>query len=80
MNAILNKVIESRGGQYCHVLEVSDVYELENILENIYCEFIDEFSIDEIIEFCYMMEIYCLNEENETEVFEFHIEYFLKQL
>jgi hypothetical protein len=40
----LNKVIENRGGNYCHVVEVGTVYELECIESMITSENINEFA------------------------------------
>ena len=71
MNAILDKVIEQRNGHYCHVLEVSDVHELESILEQIVDSFSNEFSDEEIQEFIDTLEIYCLDESNEDEVYNY---------
>jgi hypothetical protein len=38
MNALLNKVYRAKNGHYCHVVEVSTVYDLENIAESILSE------------------------------------------
>ena len=67
MNALLNKVIENRGGHYCHVVEVSTVYDLENIAEEIICENENEFSIEVITEFLESLTVYYLPEEGEEE-------------
>jgi hypothetical protein len=71
MNAIVNKLIEKRNGHYCHVLEVSDVYELKSILEQIVNEFSDEFSDEEIQEFIDTLTVYCLDETQESEVYNY---------
>ena len=71
MNAILDKVIEQRNGHYCHVLEVSDVWELESILEQIVDMFSNEFSDEEIQEFIDTLSIYCLDETQEEEVYNY---------
>jgi Mg2+/Co2+ transporter CorC len=71
MNAILDKVIKQRNGHYCHVLEVNDVYELESILEQVVNEFNDEFSDEEIQEFIDTLNIYCLDETQEEEVYNY---------
>jgi len=67
MNALLNKVIENRGGHYCHVVEVSTVYDLENIAEAIIGENENEFSIEVIMEFLESLTVYYLPEEGEEE-------------
>lgn len=67
MNALLNKIIESRNGHYCHVVEVSTVYNLENIAEAIISENEDEFSIEVITEFLESLTVYYLPEEGEEE-------------
>ena len=71
MNAIVSKLIEQRNGHYCHVLEVSDVYELESILEQIVEMFSHEFSNEEIQEFIDTLTIYCLDETQESEVYNY---------
>lgn len=72
MNAIVNKVIEKRNGHYCHALEVSDLYELQSAVDSLYNEFTkDGFTKDEIIEFFESLELYCLEDENEDEIFSF---------
>lgn len=75
MNPILNKVIESRGGNYCHIVEVEDVYELESIFESLADEFEDEYTNEEIQDFIDTLQIYCLNEKNEDEVYNYKFNY-----
>ena len=65
MNALLNKIIEHRDGHYCHVVEVSTVYELEIIAESIVRENGKEFSIEVIKEFLESLTIYYLSEDKE---------------
>jgi len=65
MNALLNKVIENRKGNYCHVVEVSTVYELECIAEAILSENENDFSIEIITEFLESLTVYYLPEEDE---------------
>ena len=81
MNVILNKIIEERKGMYVHALEVSNLYELESIIENLYAEFIEEFTTTEIIEFFESIELYCLEDsEEEEEVYNFNITEFINNL
>ncbi len=72
MNALLEKVIESRNGHYCHVVEVSEVYELENIAEAILSENENEFDVETIIDFLETLTVYCLDDTNEKEVYDFN--------
>ena len=67
MNALLNKIIEQRNGHYCHAVEVSNVYDLENIAEVIISENEEEFPIEVITEFLQSLTIYYLPEEGEEE-------------
>jgi hypothetical protein len=66
-NPILDKIIESRNGHYCHCLEVEYSYELEDIVEGLISEFGDKYSAQEYIEFFQSMEIYYLGEDKEEE-------------
>jgi len=73
-NTIVNDIIIKRHGHYCHVLEVSDVWELEAIIDQLFNEFVDTgYNAHQIFEFFHTIEIYCLNEVNEEEVFNFSI-------
>jgi hypothetical protein len=67
MNALLNKVIEQRNGHYCHVVEVSTVYELECIAEAITSENENEFSLEVIAEFLESLTVYYLPEDGTEE-------------
>jgi len=67
MNALLAKVINSRNGHYCHVVEVSEVYELESITEAIIQENETEFDAETIIDFLETLSVYYLENEEETE-------------
>jgi len=71
MNKILEKIIEARNGHYCHCVEVSDVYELENVAESIIEEFSEEHSESEIIEFLESLDVYALDDSKENEIFAF---------
>jgi hypothetical protein len=66
-NLLLTKVIENRGGNYCHVVEVGTVYELECIAEAICQENEDEFSIEIITDFLESLTVYYLPEEDSEE-------------
>lgn len=72
-NAILEDVIRKRQGHYCHALEVNDELELQSCIEALYDEFIVEYTVDEIVEFFSSIELYCLNDEYENDVYAFDI-------
>jgi hypothetical protein len=65
-NVILNKVIEARNGHYCHALEVSSTYEIENAIEAISAEYEAE-GVEALKEFFNTMQIiYFAGEEEES--------------
>lgn len=68
MNPIYQEILDARNGHYIHALEVSNVYELESILESLFNEYIDKYSIETIIDFCTTLSIYYFDDENENEV------------
>lgn len=80
MNEILELILEQRGGNYCHVIEVSDVYEMENVAEQVIFEFDEMFSEEVIIDFLETMSVYYLgdNEEMENEVYDFSFRDYIK--
>ena len=76
---IIDEIIESRKGHYTHALEVEDVYELESIIEGVIGEFgTDNYTDMEFIEFFNTMELYCLNESEESEVYDFDFSEYIK--
>jgi len=79
-NIILADVIKKRQGHYCHALEVQDVLELQSCIEALYDEFIVEFKVDDIVEFFSSIELYCLNDEFENEVYAFNIAQHIRSL
>ena len=79
MNAILEKVHKARNGFYVHAMEVSDVYELQSIIEQL-CEEFREYDREVLIEFICSMELYCLTEVHEDEVYSFDIEEYINEL
>lgn len=78
-NKILADITESRNGHYCHALEVNDLYELESTIETLVQEFSEQYSQKEILEFFDSISIYCLEDKNEQEVFDFNIANFIKE-
>ena len=73
MNAILEMILEKRNGFYVHALEVSDVYELQSCIDALYDELINDYDEVTFIDFITSMELYCTDEENEEEVYNFNI-------
>jgi hypothetical protein len=85
MNPIYQEILDARNGHYVHALEVSNVYELESILESLFNEYIDKYSIEVLIDFCSTLEIYYFDNENENEideneVYNFNVTEFLQNL
>ena len=83
MNPIYQEILEARNGHYVHALEVSNIYELESILESLFNEYINKYDIEIIIDFCQTLEIYYFDDENEVdenEVYNFDVTEFLKSL
>ena len=80
INPILLKILEQRKGHYIHALEVNDVYELETVICSLYDEFTREYDINTFIDFFASMQIYCLTEENENDVYNFDIENYINNL
>lgn len=73
MNPIIEK-LHTVIPHYCHALEVNDAMELESIIESIIENFTNEgFSAADIKDFCNTLSIYCLNDDNEEEVYNFNI-------
>jgi len=67
MNAILNEVINSRNGHYCHVIEVSSTQEMESIAEAIIEEYHEDHNEEVIIDFLESLTVYYLPNEGEQE-------------
>lgn len=80
MNAIFQDVLEARKGHYVHAIEVSDAYELRSVLEALCDEFGGNYDSNVVIEFITSLEVYCLNDSNEDEIFNFDIESFVKEI
>lgn len=77
---ILNEVIKSSSGYYCHALEVSSVYELECAVESLVSEFASEYSELEILEFFECMSIYCLEDSEEDAVYDVDVAELVKEM
>jgi len=85
MEKIIEKMYKNRFN-YCHVLEVNDIYELKTNIECIYEDlksqglYGEKFKDEEIKEFINTLEIYCLDEDQEDEVYNFDINNYLNNL
>lgn len=74
---ILRYIVEKKRRQYCHVLEVSAVYEIENSIEQIMREYPD-CKLKNYIDFFGTIELYCLDEEEDVyafDIIEFILDY-----
>lgn len=80
VDRILEQVTQSRGGRYCHVLEVSDKYELESSIEQLCDEWYGTYSKEEMMRFFNTITIYCTNDVNDDEVYDFNIIEFINEL
>ena len=79
MNPILKKCYENRLN-YCHVVEVDSVSDLTSILDALFDELQENYKFPDILDFCTSLTVYCLNEDNEDEVYSFDVETYLKEL
>lgn len=63
---ILDYMIEQRNGHYCHVLELTDVYDLECVIESFIMDLGEQFSLQDYLEFFNSIEIYFVADECST--------------
>ena len=70
---IINDIMQTRPN-YCHVLEVDDIFELQQTIQNILEDFIPKYSVDDIKYFFDTIQIYALNDENEDAIYDFNVE------
>ena len=80
MNAILGMISDNRKGMYVHALEVNDVYELQSAIESLYSELIEDYDLETFIDFITSMQLYCLDDQNDDQVYNFDITNFIKQI
>jgi len=78
MNKILETIIKNRFN-YCHVIEIECKYDLISTIDFIYDEFIRDYSHKEVLEFINTLEVYCLEDKHEEEVYNFDINNYLIQ-
>lgn len=79
-NSILEYMIEQRSGRYVHALEVNDSYELESVIENFISELQYTFTANDFKDFFSTIELYCLNDEYEDDVYNFDMDSFIDEL
>ena len=79
-NLILNDIIENKKGHYCHALEVNNIDDLKNCIETLYSEFIEKYTLLDIVEFFESISIYSLNDNNEKEIYDFNIKEYINNL
>lgn len=63
---ILDYMIEQRKGHYCHALELTDVYDLEYVIESFIMDLGDKFSLQDYLDFFNSIEIYFVADECST--------------
>lgn len=85
MNKILDDIIKNRGGNFCNVVEVSDVYDLKSVIETLFEEFSDTYTMENITIFFKELSVIYYDEsgddeENEKEVNEFDVIEYIKSL
>ena len=77
MNRLLTDIIEQRNGHYCHALEVTDVWDLQGTIEGV-IEGYPDYTEEEYIDFFQSIELYCLEDSNEQEVYDFNFTTYIK--
>ena len=78
LNPILEQVLNDRNGHYVHAFEVNTVEDLQVIIESLCYEF-EEYDHVAIADFINSGELYCLDENNEDEVYNFDIGLYVMQ-
>ena len=63
---LLNYIIEQRKGHYCHVLELTDAYDLECVIESLIMELGEQFTLDDYLDFFNSIEIYYISDDTLT--------------
>ena len=58
MSRLLDHIIAERNGYYCHALELDSAYSYECVIEQIVCEYKDNFTLDEITGFFSSISLY----------------------
>lgn len=73
-------MLGQRDGHYVHALEVNDAYELGSTIENFVGELQDTFTVNDFKEFFSTIELYCLIDEYEDDVYNFDIDSYIDEL
>lgn len=86
-NKLLNKIVKNRNGFYCHTIEVSNIYDIECIIESIFQNYeSEEITKKDILNFFESIQVYFLEDEeateeenrkNESEVYNFNFENYI---
>ena len=63
---ILDYMIEQRNGHYCHALELTDVYDLECVIESFIMDLGEQFTLADYLDFFNSIEIYFIADECST--------------
>ena len=63
---ILDYIIEQRKGHYCHALELTDVYDLECVIESLIMELGEQFTLSDYLDFFNSVEIYFVADDTLT--------------
>lgn len=71
---ILDYVIEQRKGRYCHVLELTDVYDLECVIESLMMDLGGQFSLQDYLDFFNSISIYYLADDDSSDEYNDAIE------
>lgn len=64
---ILDYMIEQRKGHYCHALELTDVYDLECVIESFIMDLGDKFSLQDYLDFFNSISIYHLPDDDSSD-------------
>lgn len=78
-NPIFDEVSKNRPN-YVHVIEVEDVEELKSTLDSLCDDFDGKYSPKEIFEFISSLQVYCLDDENCDEVYDYNVDNHLKEV
>lgn len=64
---ILDYIIEQRNGHYCHALELTDVYDLECVIESFIMDLGEQFSLQDYLQFFNSIEIYFIADDDSSD-------------
>lgn len=79
-NVILDDINNKRH-HYVHAIEVTDVYDLQSTIEQLYDSFGHEgYKAEDIEEFISTLTIYCLDDAHEDDVYNFDVIAYFKDM